>query len=194
MDLLILKREPVTSTVRYQGTDKIPPHYVDGLPEEAEVNRLFLWYCEEGGESGLVHNLSAARQLVQAYHGLKPPEFFDILEVSIDPAHKSDGRFLGYDLSAGYVYSLLSWGLVLQRETGQPGESDGNGSHFAIQPLLRLVEEHFGKKLNSYGLFDEHEDARFCLNTMMALQSIVPGLWENEEVTFDVVGLWRIEA
>jgi hypothetical protein len=63
-----------------------------------------------------------------------------------------------------------------------------------LQPLLRLVREHFQPLLNANGLFADGATAEFCLACMMALQRVRPNLWENDDVVFDVVGLSLISS
>ncbi len=188
MDILILGFGTPRVSQTYRGTDRVTPYYVDSLSEDHQVNQCFLWYCEEGGELGVVHNFTRAKELVLAYHELRPPQHFEIVEVAKNGDHQSSGEFLGFDLSAGYNDSLLSWGL----EIGNARSSDSirDDRYLLIQPLLHLIQEFFQKKLNSNGLFDNYEDASFCLDCMMALQGVYPSLWENEDVKFEVVGLW----
>jgi hypothetical protein len=155
------------------------------------VNQAFFWYCEEGGESGIVHDLVKAKGLVEAYSQLRPPQYFEIVEVT-DNEHPPSGKgeFLGFDLSAGYRSSLLSWGLEVDRAL--PTDLPENDLVETLQPLLSLVRQYFQPQLNSNGLFDNFHAAKFCLACMEALQTIRPGLWENEDVRFEVVSLWRI--
>jgi hypothetical protein len=190
MDILILGFGTPKASPAYRGTDRVIPHHVDSLGEEHPVNQAFRWYCEEGGEFGLVHDLARARELVRAYKKLQPSQHFEMIEVSSQRHYQPTGMFLGFDLSAGYNSSLLSWGLDLSNV--KPSEPIIDEKYILIQPLVRLIQEFFQKRLNSNGLFDDYEDASFCLSCMMALQRIYPDLWENEEVTFEIVGLWRL--
>ncbi len=190
MDILILGFGTPKASPAYRGTCRATPHHVDSLGEDHPVNQAFLWYCEEGGEFGLVHDLAKARELVREYKKLQTPHHFEIIEVSSQRHYQSTRTFLGFDLSAGYNYSLLYWGLDLGNV--KPSEPIADEKYVLIQPLLRLTQEFFQKRLNSNGMFDNYEDASFCLSCMMALQRIYPGLWENEKVTFEVVGLWEL--
>jgi hypothetical protein len=62
-----------------------------------------------------------------------------------------------------------------------------------IEPLVVLAREHFRKILNPNGLFDELEDARFCLDCFGALDQLRPGLWENDPFEFyQIVGVYVV--
>jgi hypothetical protein len=191
MDLLILKETTRDYTSVYRGTDRPTIYYQSTSDENHEVNRAFLWYCREGGQLGVVHDLAKAREVVEACRRLDPPQYFEVIEVTTENRPPTiGGSFLGFDLSSGYHYSLLSWGLEIDRPSLENTPEDD--PLWIIQPLLHLIKKHFQPQLNSNGLFDEYDTARLCLDCMMALQSIRPGLWENEEVKFEVVGLWRV--
>lgn len=192
MDLLILSQSTNSKSPAYRGTYRDVPHYVEGLGDDHEVNRAFFWYVGEGGERGVIHDLQRAQQLVEAYSRLQPPKYFEIVEItkgSYPPTTK--GEFLGFDLSTGH-YSLLSWGLEIDHKPSDHLPIDD--PLWILQPLLRLAKEYFQPRLNLNGLFDDYETANFCLNCMMALQKLRPGLWENEGVNFGVFGLQRVST
>jgi hypothetical protein len=193
MNLRILKCVSPQDHRIYRGTDRMSPYYVDGLYEDHPVNQAFFWYCEEGEELGVVHDLTRARKLVQLYRALDVPQCFEIVQVVdwIDGVRGS-GELRGYDLSAGYNYSLLEWHLEIDRDQNSGVDHDERLE--VLQPLLRLVKEHFQPLLNANGLFADGDSAAFCLVCMMALQRMRPNLWENDEVVFDVVGLWVLPS
>jgi len=72
-----------------------------------------LWFLEEGGELGVVRDLSNALRFAELWNTrLKPEDRFEVVEVVDGDANpKGNGYFLGFDLSSGYNNSLLSWGL-----------------------------------------------------------------------------------
>lgn len=190
MDLLILEYRPKNDSA-YRGTYRAPPSYVDEVDRQHSVNQAFIWYSQEGYRDGAVHDLEKARKLVEEYRRLEPPRLFEIVAVTRnEELPRIRSQFLGYDISAGYYYSLLSWGLRYDREP--PATMKEDDAYHILRPLLRLAQAHFRPQLNSNGLFVSYDTAQFCLDCLMALQEIRPGLWENEEVEFEVVGLWRM--
>ena len=195
MKLLILGSPTTIEAPAYRGTERTTPFYHEELEEEHEVNQAFFWYCSEGGEEGLVYDLVKAKELVRAYRQLDPPQYFEVVTVNTRLTPPNEGvqsQFLGFDLSAGYRYSLLSWGLEIDRQPLPDLPEDD--PYRTLQPLLRLVKSFFQKQLNSNGLFSDFHTANFCLECMMALQKIRPGIWENEDVEFEVVDLWRLKT
>ena len=191
MELLILGKPFAGFSESYRGTYRNPPHYHDDVPSDHRVNQLFLWYCAEGGELGVVHTLNKASEFVKA---LREPKFAEAYElIAITKGQSSpinDGEFLGFDVSASYYYSLLSWGLDFDHIMSNSSLADA--SITILKPILKLLSAHFGVQLNDYGLFQQREVAEFCMECMLALQHIHPGLWENEQVAFEVVGVWRL--
>lgn len=191
MDLLILGPPTRAVSPRYCGTYRTVPHYVAGISEDHPANQAFFWYCSIY-PSSTIRDLSKAQALVEAYCRLQSPQRFEIVEVTTgNRPPVARGRLLGFDLSASYHFSLLSWGLHLD-----PGPLDNPAPEdrlHVLKPLFRLIEAHFRPQLNTSGLFNDYETASLCLDCMMALQQIRPNLWENEAVMFEVVGLWLIE-
>lgn len=197
MKYLILDSAYDSKLPFYKGTYRTSPNYHDELPETHEVNQHFLWFCEqtEGDDYFVVRDLEKAKSLVKAYSNLPQPERFDIIEITegqvFTASQKSE--FLGYDLSAGCVYSLLAAGLLYESKSSYSAENlPQNDLLKIIEPLIRVVEEYFRPKLNQYRLFSDFATASFCLESMLALQAIHPGLWENETVIFEIVGLHKI--
>lgn len=172
----------------YRGTFRERPPYGDGLPDGAEYNRLFHWYCEEGGESGVVDDLDRARALLRLLRADVRRKDFELIEATrATEKPRVGGELLGYDLSCAWSYSLLCWGLDLRQAQQAPELSS------AIRDLSALIEAHFKPLLNERGLFSEEGTADFCLRSMMALQALSPGLWENEEASdFEVVAIFKV--
>jgi hypothetical protein len=172
----------------YRGTYRTEPSYIEELPEDHEVNVLFWWFMEKSGEDGIVSDKEKAIEMVETYRKLTPPQIFEVvrlLKVKERPPKKEE--FLGYDISCGYGTSLLAWELDIVTK-GKEKEKVLR----QISPLTRLVKEHFKPLLNKNCLFNDSKTAQFCLDCMMALQDIRPGLFENEEMVFEVVGLSKV--
>lgn len=177
------------SNPAYRGTYREHPYGLQGPGDDPRVNRAFLWFLEEGGQEGVVHNLEKARELVEAYKTTTPPQFFEIIEPVADDGSASAGTtFLGYDLSGGGVgFSLLARDLHL---TSDPGSTED-----LLFPFFRLIESYFRPRLNQNRLFDHYETAEFCLSCMKACQKFSPGLWENDDVVdlVMVTKLYRVD-
>jgi hypothetical protein len=188
MKLLILGHNlnPKRRHIPYRGTYRSHPTYCRQVSEDHEVNQAFLWFCQEGGESGVIHDLNRAKSLIRTYHQISPPQEFDLVQV-LEPGDSpvSGSEQLGYDLTKGYSFSLLSWGLDFSStHLDRPRES--------LKHLLKLLSEHFRPKLNTFGLFDTASEAQFCLACMMALQDCYPALWEDSSSVFEVKRLFLV--
>ena len=61
----ILGKNYPRNAPNYRGTDRVLPYHCDELPDEHEANKAFFWFIEEGGELGVVHDLSKAKWLVR---------------------------------------------------------------------------------------------------------------------------------
>jgi hypothetical protein len=111
---------------------------------------------------------------------------FEVVEVTNENTHcESNGTFIGYDLSAGYNNSLLSWGIK--------SIAGGNRVAEPIEELYDLVSRHYAPQLNGQGLFQTCEVASLCLRAMTALQDLSPNLFEGGNLRdFRPVGLYRI--
>ena len=171
--------------IRYRGTDRTHPTYCDAAPRDHEVNQLFMWYLEEGGELGVVHNLTKAKRYCELCNIYFPYRHFELIEVTDgDVSATSGDTFRGFDISNGYNNSLLWW------EFSEPAEIANNVSE-EIAVLVRVVHSFFAPRLNQYGLFQSFEDASLCRRAMIALQYFSPGLYEGGDLSeFEVVGLY----
>lgn len=186
MDLIIRgERLGLSASIgSYRGTYRAEPSYCEDLGEDHPVNQICRWHMEEGGQIGVVHDLKKAQQLVTLYRNLRPPQKYDLLEVirgEVPPA----GTLLGYDLSSMLHYSLLSWGLRLV----ECSSITDVATRKVVGPIAELIERFFRPRLNPNGLFDDYATAKFCLDTMMALQAVHPNLWEDDKANFEIVGL-----
>lgn len=191
LDLLILGKPYEYCSSIYRGTDRYQPYYVESLPADHLANQLFDWYSQGAYEDGAVHDLDTARRLVEVHKTVNPLESMEIVEVtSNDHPPIVGSKLLGYDISAGYRYSLLETGL---REVATADLGDDPVLRL-LQPLMILLKLHFQSLLNKNGLLPDHAAAKLCLDCMMALQQLRPNLWENESVIFDSVGVWLVDA
>jgi hypothetical protein len=138
--ILILgsNRSPNSASEKYRGTYRSRPNYQAHLDPQHEVNLAFEEYCEQGGESLVLSNITFARQIVQLYQHLRPPQNFDIIEaVDIKSAPQFAGKHLGYDVSLGTGHSLLCNGLHFNRLVLiAPAQS---------KPLIDLIENFYKK-------------------------------------------------
>ena len=169
----------------YRGTERAHPTYCDSFPEQHEINRLFLWFLEEGGEAGVVHNLEKARRYAELLKLHIKGQSFEVIEV-VDESNTPScgGEFLGFDLSLHYNSSLLTWGFK-----SLPGL---NGIPEPIHILCELLNRFYAPQLNGAGLFNAHEAAASCLRSMIALQTLSPNLFEGGDLgRFKVIGVYR---
>lgn len=171
----------------YRGTDRAHPTYCDSQPEDHEINRLFFWFLEEGGESGVVHDLEKATRYAELLNLHLADQRFEVIEV-IDgnEASSTCGRFLGFDLSLCSNSSLLDWGFK-----SLPGL---NALPEPIHELCELLNRCYAPQLNGCGLFQTYEAATSCLRSMVALQTLSANLFEGGDLNrFCVVGLYSLD-
>jgi len=208
MKFLILNgpRTPrAASNPRYRGTYRAHPTYCDAVPESHEINKHFFWFLEEGGESGVVHDLTKASryaELLNAHLTAFNPPFtrFEIVEACDGgESSQSRGQLLGYDLSADYNNSLLSWGLETETKVAPSGDqtvdpSRGGTLPEPIQELYTLIQQFYAPQLNQNGLFHTPEVASQCLRSMDALQQLAPNLYEGIDLrpNFSAVGIYLV--
>src|SRR6266700_2422623 len=169
MNLLILDgpRDPRPSNnPLYRGTYRAHPSHCDELPDDHEINRLFFWFIEEGGQPGVVRELQKALRFANLWNArLKESQHFEVVEVTdSNTASSQNGTFMGFDLSAGYNNSLLAEGLRQSTCVHQLREP--------IRELWDLTCRHYAPQLNAVGLFHTIEIATLCLRSMIALQDL----------------------
>jgi hypothetical protein len=173
----------------YRGTDRERPYYRDDLAPNDSVNQAFLWYIDEGGESGLVHDLDRALKLAQAYRDGQPPQLFEVVEVTIsDQQPEGGGSLIGYEVSAGYASSAVMPFLAEKSAANLSVVSSAE----IVDPLLRLMQQHFRPLLNSHYLFDDYAVAAHFFDCVVATARISPRSWLNRWHEYEVVGLWRL--
>ena len=192
MNLLILNGARDSRAARYpqyRGTYRAHPTYVDSAGSDDEVNRLFFWFLEEGGELGVVHDsVNALRYAALLNERSDGTRRFEVVEATNGDADPQAGvEFLGFDLSAGCNNSLLWWW-----GTEPPMYSDALPA--AVRELGNLIHRCHGPRRNKHGLFQELQIASECLRSMDALQQLSPNLYEGESLQsgFEAVGLHLI--
>ena len=171
----------------YRGTDRRRPVYCDSLPRDHEVNRLFEWYLNET-YGGFIQDLDTARRYAALCNRYFPSQRFEIVEAcqGNEKASNSDGKFLGFDISAGGGGDSLIFLALL----AGPSAAVPEGS---VLLLSDLICRHFHPRLNEFGLFSSFEDASYCRRAMIALQSLHPNLYEGGDLeVFLVTGIYLI--
>lgn len=191
MKLKILEHK-ILSPLSYRGVNRADPFYVDSVPDTHEVNQAFLHYLDIQDEQGLVTDLDFCRHVIEVYKHWNPPQDFEIVEITqADQAPEySMGTCLGFDIAFAAHHSLLSEGLLFDNIPNPGSPADGLQD---LLPLIKLVKDYFRPKLNENKLFADRTVAGFCLEAMLALQKIKPGLWENDQFIFEVIGIWKVD-
>jgi hypothetical protein len=171
----------------YRGTYRSHPTHCNELPDDSEINKLFFWFLETGGELGVVGDLSKALRLAELWNARLPASSqFEVMEVTIDDTNaQSGGQLVGFDLSSGFNNSLLA--------TGLKHSADLSGLNKPVRVLCNLVSRHYGSLLNRNGLFQSIGDASMCLESMVALQELSPSLFEGGDLSdFHTVSLYKV--
>jgi hypothetical protein len=190
MNLLILDgpRDPRPgNNPLYRGTYRAHPSHCDEVSDDHEINQLFFWFLEEGGELAVVGDAPKALRFAELWNArLKEKSRFEVVQVTDGDTHpQSSGNFIGFDLSAGYNNSLLSSGLKQFLGVNQ--------LRGPIRELWDLVSRHYAPQLNGQGLFQTFEVASLCLRAMTALQDLSPKLFEGGNLReFRPIGLYSI--
>jgi len=190
MKFLILDgvRDPrMLNAPNYRGTYRAHPTHCDTLPEADEINVLFSWFIEEGGELGVVSDIQKALRFAQLWNAyLSEPRHFEVVEVADgSTASEAHGTLMGFDISAGYNYSLLSWGLEVPMSAQE--------LDWRVRDLYELLSRCYRSLLNSRGLFETPELAGLCLRSLRALQGFCPNLFESGNLDeFQVTGLYGV--
>jgi len=193
MDFLILERRPNLGPrfvdPAYRGTLRRPPSYRDEVPESHEVNQLFQWYLDEGGESGVVHNFDRAQAYATKLNRLSSEAEFEVVRVARNAAESEQaGYFLGFDISAGFYASLIR-NILLPDSVAhaKTGDTFDDG----VRQLSKLHRSYFWPFLNEFRLFDDFDKASFCLRTLVALNDCRPNWIEGSNLSeYQIVALY----
>lgn len=189
MKLVILGPGFPLYSQKYRGIVRETPGPLDDLPEP--VSSVYWQYIEQLSENSYIENIDFAKKLVSIYNSLNPPQSFEIIEIThIKEDPKCNPvELLGFDIACAYSISILSWGLEIDNiSSNSPYEE----LDIKLLPLYRLVKHYFQPLLNQNGLFDNSSLASECLEVLMSLQAIRPNLWEDENCSFQVWGLWKV--
>lgn len=190
MNLLILDGPaygPAASmNTKYRGTERSIPYYRASESADAEVNVLFLWYLEEGGESGVVHDMANAVRYAELLNATAqdPGERFEVVEaVPVGSAPQAGATLLGFDLSHGFGNSLITEGLSIKEDLS------GDSWPEAFE-VFRGIRERHGPAINEFGLLPSWEAARACLSDMAVLLDQFPGFLEYGD--YEVLGIYSV--
>ncbi len=185
MNILIVGKAPDSMpfvSPRYRGICRSSPSYCETQPSDAEINQLFHWYMNEGGQSSVVHDVDKARRYIKLWQEAEPKQEYELIEVVDGTNLPSVGSIF-----LGYGSSLIQWGLV--------SYASGITVSKPIRHLLDLVNYTFAPHLNAQGLFQVFEVASYCLKSMVALQSLHPNLYEGGDLSrFRVVGVFLVAS
>jgi hypothetical protein len=176
----------------YRGTYRRHPSYCDTAADDDEVNQLFFWFLESGGELGVVDDLRKALRYAallnanaQRVGSVAGFEVVEVTEGYVGPDAGSD--FFGFDLSSGYNNSLLWAGL-------KSYISEVADKTWAAIPRWAEFSRSYAPRLNQFGLFEIREDAASCLQQAMAIQNDFPSFFEGCDLNeFVVTGIHRLE-
>lgn len=196
MNLLILNgpaspRAP--QSYPYRGTHRASPTYNDSLPAEHELNRLFMWYLEEGGQLGVVNDIGKALRFAELLNAHPLPRYshFEVVE-AVDDDRPSEARehLLGFDLSGGFDNSLLWWWGPEPAAACPPSLANPSCT------LRHLMYRYFAPQRNQHGLFPTATIASECLLAMDAIQRFDPSVFEGEDLIphFQPVALYLVRA
>jgi hypothetical protein len=190
MKLMVLGRPILSNTPRYRGTYRDEPFHIDELPEDHEANRAFRLYVSVTDEGGPIADMDTAVTILKTYRRFASERDFELIEVVSAAEEAAVGKsFLGFDISCGFYYSLVAAALEMTNNEGSRA-SLASG----VYTLSNLLRRHFHGVLNTHRLFDDRQVAQDCLDAMMALQQIRPNLYENSEMVFEVVGIFKVDV
>jgi len=181
-----------SSNLNYRGTYRPGPTYMQILPADAPVNKL--WMQESGpmpNESFPSLEEAAAIQSTYAKMGFALDLVIIMGKDEIPPENLSP-QFLGYDISHDSGYSLLSWDLNFS----EPAAEFFHQRYQPIyQPLLLLIERYFRPRLNSYRLLPTREDAEFFLSVASTMTAGFGTVWEDTQYgPFSLVKMYMMRS
>jgi hypothetical protein len=188
MNFLIVEQAPDSTphlNPLYRGISRLGPLHCYALPPDTEINQLGRWYMDEDLK-GYLHNLEKSRRFIELLHQFDPKQKYELIEV-VDGIDKPNvgNVFLGFDVVAE-GNSLIQWGLksfVSSLDVPEP-----------IRDLAGLIDFTFAPHLNAQGLFQEFEVASYCLQSMVAIQSLHANFYEGCDLgRFRVVDVYLVE-
>jgi hypothetical protein len=169
---------------RYRGTYRSHPTYIDHFSADHPVNVYFSWFLREGGELGIVRDLSRAKEYVKILNSIgSDRNCFEVVQaLELGETQMVPGDALGYDLSCAFNNSLLHYEL-------QYNLRDHRLSRYEAEALDSLSKD-FAPYLNRNGLFERADLASQCLESIRALKERNQDLFEGGDFSrFKVVFL-----
>lgn len=196
MNLFLLGEPRYNLGSTYKGTARYTPCFNIEFDENHPTNIAIHKYMEATQENNVFHDLSKAREYVEIFRNLNPPELYDIIEITGNkcPSENHDSIFLGYDLSyhlggGDSLITALDYDCSIDSKQQLSLEKYHDPNIIVIH---NLIVRYFRPKLNSNFLFDDYNDAMFCLKCMLAILNISPKFYEPAE--YKVVSIYKIEA
>jgi hypothetical protein len=150
----------------YCGVDRDSLFYDDSEQEDHPFNRMFLEHLD-----GRTQSAEEAKTVLDIANRHKGP-VYDIIEVSTAPNTTGMDRLLGYDVANGW--SMITMINYMSTADYQPVT--------AFDTINLLFTRYFRQKLNRHGLFDNREDAEFCLKCTLDFNELQPTRFENREL------------
>ena len=184
MDLIILggPARPGMNPA-YRGEYRAHPGYCDEVPDDDEINRLFLWYIHAADDDGLVSDYDKAVRFAELWNRrCDGPDAYEVVEVTKGNAPPAgNGKFLGFDVPFLAIGCLE----ISPSQVAALKEPD--------RTLDELMVAYFRPRRNHNLLFDNYEDAAFLLRVLKALNTITPDSVEGGDLSeYEVVGLWKL--
>jgi hypothetical protein len=175
----------------YRGVAREIPSYIGDLPETHESNKFFLEKISEVLlRSAAIDDYNFCTEIINRYRKLSPPQYFEIIEITEPEQLPVYGDlFYGFDIEYKYHHSLISMALIPEHDYQKSLEYEDFRSIF---PFFKIVIRYFRSVLNDFGLFNDINSASECLDALMALQRVLPGLFENESFIFRISGIWKV--
>jgi len=175
--LKLMVREKPEPPAVYRGFDRSGPCYQKQFPEDHPVNQAFLRWCDLGGETGELHDLGIAREILSVFAAFVPMSCFEIIQDVSNGSHPLPAaEFLGYDVVVDGG-SMLSHGLVVgQSQDPIPNEPTAH----VWRPLSEVMHRYFDSQLNEYGLFPDLATAQLFQQCVFALEEIRPSLYTGD--------------
>lgn len=186
MGFLIRGKSLTEYCTHYKGVMRQWPSYQPQFPADHEVNEAYAQCYKEFESCGEISDLSRAEALVEIFnrHGQR----FEIAQIIREESAVGQD-FLGFDVcNNGFSTSWLLWLNFCSDQWEQAKESPDCIPR-DLSPLLELLVKYFAPRLNENGLFNTKGDGVFCLECMVVLQKLHPGIWEDFEDGMVVIGL-----
>lgn len=158
----------------YRGLHRLAPDYRDSEPETSCYNTAWHRYVSAG------EVLRDKHQALELLSIIDPADTHaDLVLIEEVSSEQTLDNIFGYDVATQEWDSMLAWGL---RFRSNIAETD-----LIYAPILGLLEDYFSPRLNKDWLFATFVDAQAFLDVTVALDKIVPGIWEAPGTYFPKV-------